>query len=250
MKNVDSEAIAIPKSFQLACQLFGIKVADFLQLYVNHFSYIDLHFDDKSVYSLVTKSFDYVIPKQEEDKHKLNIELTAIERDKGVKLVQRQIKLAMNRNYSYSQRRMKGKLLTNQLYDLFSKDCEIKNVIYLDEETKITLNKDLMFRSLVSGISATQFLNGIMQCVAIPDYLARIHLNKSIYNPVLGVFIRVFDGYGSIRDKEFQDSVPCREMMMEIQELNKRYFFCRDVDERKAHYQGWLNNYLENNSLS
>lgn len=247
MENNQFEAIVIPQSFKLACQLFGIAVPDFLQLYVNHFSYMDQYFHDNSVYDLVTKSFDYVFANDERKKHELNFRLQGKDRDRVVKLVKQQIKLSINRNYSYGQRRNKGKLLTNQLYALCSKGHELKHVIYLDEETKITLNTDLLFNSLITGQSITRFLNGIMQCVALPDYLARMHLDKFIYNPVLGVLLRVNDGYGSIRDKKFQDSVPWRELMMEIQELNKRYFFCCNLEQRISFYQEWLDNYVENN---
>ncbi|AIM35808.1 hypothetical protein ACFX5U_01785 [Sphingobacterium sp. SG20118] len=242
MENKQPEAIVVPKSFRLACQLFGIAVPDFLQLYVNHFSYMDQYFHDNSVYDLVTKSFDYVLPEKDD----LNVELNEMDRARGAKLVQQQIKLSINRNYSYGQRRNKGKLLTNQLFDLCSKGCELKNVIYLDEETKISLNKDLLLMSLLTGFSVPQFLNSIMQCLTLPDYLARMHLDKGIYNPVVAVYIRVFDGFGNICDKEYQESKACRELIMEIQELNKRYFFCQDVEQRISFYQEWLDNYLEN----
>lgn len=245
MKNTDSEPIVIPTSFRYACELFGICVQDFLQLYVNHFSYIDQNFHDNSVYNLVTKSFDYIRHEDEGQNQPLSIELNEIDRARGVKLIQRQIKLSINRNYSYAQRRSKGRLLTHQLYEIFSKGSELQEVVYLDEETTITLNKDLMFKSMLTGISATQFLNRIMKCVAIPEHLARMHLNKAVYNPVLGVYMRVYDGYGSICDQEYQKSPKCRLLIMEIQELDKRYFFCRDLQQRTIFYQEWLDNYVK-----
>lgn len=245
MENTDFESIDIPLGFRHACELFGIKVSDFLQLYVNHFSYIDHYFHDNSVYDLVTKSFDYVHREQGAEKLALSFGLDEKALTRGGKLIQRQIKLSMNRNYSYSQRRNKGRLLTHELFELFSKADHVKDFIYLDIDTKILLNKDVLFKSLLSGISVTQFLNRIMQCVTLPDHLARMHLDEGVYNPVLAVYMRVYDGYGNICDQAYQKSPKCRLLIMEIQELDKRYFFCRDLQQRVAFYQDWLDEYLE-----
>ncbi|CDS91964.1 hypothetical protein BN1088_1430368 [Sphingobacterium sp. PM2-P1-29] len=248
MKNTDSETIVIPTSFRYACELFGIAIPDFLQLYVNHFSYMDQNFHDHSVYNLVTKSFEYVRQEDEGQNQVLQIKLNKEDQDKGVKLIQSQIKLSINKNYSNAQKRSKGKLLTHRLYDIFSKGLELKEVIYLDEENTITLNKDLLFKSILTGISVTQFLNRIMECVAIPEHLARLHLNKAVYNPVLGVYMRVYDGYGHICDQQYQKSPKCRLLIMEIQELDKRYFFCRDLQQRTVFYQEWLDHYVKINA--
>src|SRR5690606_42082492 len=102
--------------------------------------------------------------------------------------------------YSFSQRRNKGKVLTGQLFELFSKGVELKDTVYLDEFNFIKLNKDIRFQCILTGVSPVELLNAIMQYVDMPNHLARLHLDNFVFNPALGFLISVLDVTGNIGD--------------------------------------------------
>lgn len=247
MKEVNTSVIEVPESFRLACELFGITVPDFIQLFVNHYSFVDNFFYDNSPYDLATKSFPYVMEGKGKGVQHDNPKLEKAQIGHLQKLMQRIIKVSINRSYSYGQRRNRGRVLTNSMFDILSKNKNVKTVIYMDEETKINLNKDILVNSIFSGVSVAEFLNRVMRCVTLPDHLARMHLDKGVYNPVIALYIRVYDGYGDIVDEEYRSTAWAKEFIMDIQELDKRFFFNRKIEHRIAAYEDWLDDYLLNN---
>lgn len=247
MNEINISVIQVPEPFRLACELFGITVPDFIQLFVSHYSFVDNFFHDNSAYDLATKSFPYVMENKEKEIQKDKLKLEKSQLGQLQKLMQRMIKVAINRSYSHSQRRNRGGVLTKNMFDILSKNKDIKTIIYMDEETKINLNKDILVNSIFSGVSVVEFLNKMMHCVTLPDHLARMHLDKGIFNPVVAFYMRVYDGYGKIVDEGYRSSVWAKNFIMDIQELDKRFFFTRKIEHRIAAYEDWLDDYLLNN---
>lgn len=247
MKEINTSAIEVPESFRLACELFGITVPDFIQLFVDHYSFIDNFFHDNSSYDLATKSFPYVMENKEKAIQKDKLKLEKSQLGQLQKLMQRIIKVSINRSYTYAQRRNRGRVLANSIFDILSKDKDVKTVIYMDEETKINLNKDILVNSIFSEVSVVEFLNRVMRCVTLPDHLARMHLDKGIFNPVVAFYMQVYDGYGKIVDEGYRSSVWAKNFIMDIQELDKRFFFMRKIEQRILLYEDWLDDYLLNN---
>ncbi|WP_219847977.1 hypothetical protein [Sphingobacterium gobiense] len=246
-RELEMDHLVVPNKFKVGCKVAGFQVHEFLQLFVDHYSLIDNHFDDKSAFSLATKSFYFIREEFGLEGETMPNTMTRQDKDKGVGFVRRMVKLATNRNYSFSQRRNKSKVLTGQLFELFSKGVELKDTVYLDEFNFIKLNKDIRFQCILTGASPVELLNAIMQYVDMPNHLARFHLEKFIFNPVLGFFIRVMDGYGNIRDSDYLDSEEYAEFIWSLQELPKQFYFYRNLEDRIEIYQEWLGKFLEEN---
>jgi hypothetical protein len=88
---------------------------------LDHYSFIDQNFKDNSSYNIATRAIRFINDKIPKDHNRLKIELKDNDRDVGIKLLRRQVKLAVNRNYSTGERRNRGRIITAQLYDLFAK---------------------------------------------------------------------------------------------------------------------------------
>ncbi|QIH32064.1 hypothetical protein [Sphingobacterium sp. DR205] len=246
MEDMQSVPLVVPRNFKLICELFGIAVPAFIQLFLDHYSFMDQNFVDNSSYNLATRGIHFIDDKFKLGTDPLSIKLDQREKERGVKLIQRQVKLGLNRNYSTTERRNRGRVITGQIYDILSKGRKMKDIIYLDENTCFKLNKDLLLTCILNNTHPSHYINGMMQLVSIPDYLAELHLDEGEYNPILGFIIRVHDGYGNINNLEYRNSARFKNFIMEIQELNKRYFFYRGLEKRVAVYQEWLDDFLEN----
>lgn len=243
---MQSVPLVVPRNFKLICELFGIAVPAFIQLFLDHYSFMDQNFVDNSSYNLATRGIHFIDDKFKLGTDPLSIKLDQREKERGVKLIQRQVKLGLNRNYSTTERRNRGRVITGQIYDILSKGRKMKDIIYLDENTCFKLNKDLLLTCILNNTHPSHYINGMMQLVSIPDCLAQAHLKESEYNPILGFVIRTHDGYGNIVDMEYRNTARFKNFIMEIQELNKRYFFYRRLEKRVAVYQEWLDDFLEN----
>ncbi|WP_333865646.1 hypothetical protein [Sphingobacterium sp.] len=208
-------------------------------------SFIDQNFKDNSSYNIATRALRFINDKIPKNPKLLKIEFKEKERDMGTKLLQRQVKLAINRNYSTGERRNRGRIITAQLYDLFAKKVRLKDRIYLDENTYFKLSKDFLLTCMMNSVHPSHYINTMMQHASTPDFLAAMHLDKATYNPVLGLIHRVHDGYGDLIDWEYRHTPFFKRFIMDLQELNKRYFFYRDLDQRIALYHGWLDRILE-----
>ncbi|MDM1295027.1 hypothetical protein HX021_12115 [Sphingobacterium sp. N143] len=245
MRDTQPVPLVVPRNFRLICELFGVPVAAFIQLFLDHYSFMDLHLKDNSSYNLATRGISFVNHLVKTEKTP-SLMLDKSERDLGVKLTQRQVKIAVNRNYSIAERRNKGRVITGQLYDLFAKKVMLKDTLYLDENTCFKLSKDLLLTCILNNIHPARCINTLMEQVSIPNYLATMHLDRGTYNPILGFILRVQDGYGNIIDWEYRHTAAFQQFIMELQELNKRYFFYRSLDRRIAIYHTWLDDFLEN----
>ena len=245
MEDLQSVPLMVPRNFKLICELFGVPIPAFIQLFLDHYSFIDQNFKDNSSYNLVTRSIRFIDDKFKLSTDPIPAQLDKVEMDRGAKLMQRQVKLALNRNYSTAERRNRGRIITGQMYDILSKGRKMKDIIYLDENTCFKLSKDFLLTCILNNTHPSHYINGMMKLVSIPDYLAKLHLDEGEYNPVLGFIIRVHDGYGKIADMEYRNSAKFKNFIMEIQELNKRYFFYRRLDQRVDIYQEWLDDFLE-----
>ncbi|MDF2475749.1 MAG: hypothetical protein K0S24_1232 [Sphingobacterium sp.] len=243
---MQSVPLVVPRNFKLICELFGIAVPAFIQLFLDHYSFMDQNFTDNSSFNLVTKGIRFIDDKFKLGTDPLPTKLDKVEKERGVKLIQRQVKLGLNRNYSITERRNRGRVITGQIYDILSKGRKMKDIIYLDENTCFKLSKDFLLTCILNNTHPSHYINGMMKLVSIPGYLAELHLDEGEYNPILGFVIRVHDGYGHIVDLEYRNSARFKNFIMEIQELNKRYFFYRGLEQRVAIYQEWLDDFLEN----
>ncbi|MDR2274261.1 MAG: hypothetical protein LBF27_25355 [Sphingobacterium sp.] len=246
MGNIQSVPLVVPRNFKLICELYGIAVPAFIQLFLDHYSFIDQNFTDNSSYNLVTRGIRFIDNIFKLGTDPLPTKLDKGEKERGAKLMQRQVKLAINRNYSTTERRNKGRVITGEMYDILSKGRKMKDIIYLDENNYFKLNKDLLLTCILNNTHPSHYINGMMKLVSIPDCLAQAHLNLGEYNPILGFVIRVHDGYGDIVDMEYRNTSRFKKFIMEIQELNKRYFFYRKLEKRVVVYQEWLDDFLEN----
>ncbi|MGJ1227667.1 hypothetical protein ACR78H_19140 [Sphingobacterium siyangense] len=245
MEDIIGVPLEVPRNFRLICELFGIAVPAFIQLFLDHYSFIDQNFKDNSSYNIATRAIRFINDKIPKDHNRLKIELKDNDRDVGIRLLRRQVKLAVNRNYSTGERRNRGRIITAQLYDLFAKKVMLKDRIYLDENIYFKLSKDFLLTCIMNSVHPSHYINTMMLQASTPDFLAAMHLDKATYNPVLGFIHRVHDGYGGLIDWEYRNTSFFKRFVMDLQELNKRYFFYRDLDQRVALYHVWLDNLLE-----
>lgn len=245
MEDLTGVPLEVPRNFRLICELFGVAVPAFIQLFLDHYSFIDQNFKDNSSYNIATRAVRFINDKIPKGDNPLAIEFKNSERDMGMKLLRRQVKLAINRNYSTGERRNKGRIVTAKLYDLFATKLRLKDRIYLDENTSFKLSKDFLLTCMMNAVHPSHYINTMMQQVSTADFLAAMHLDKPTYNPVLGLIHRVHDGYGDLIDWEYRHTPFFKRFIMDLQELNKRYFFYRDLDKRIALYEAWLDRILE-----
>lgn len=245
MEDITGVPLEVPRNFRLICELFGIAAPAFIQLFLDHYSFIDQNFTDKSSYNIATRAVRYINDKIPKGDNPLKIKFEKNEKEMVVKLLRRQVKLAINRNYSTGERRNKGRKITAQLYDLFATKVRLKDRIYLNENISFKLSKDFMLTCLINGVHPSHYINTMMQQVSTAEFLAAMHLDKATYNPVLGLIHRVHDGYGNLIDWEYRHTPFFKRFIMDLQELNKRYFFYRDLDKRIALYEAWLDRILE-----
>ncbi|WP_293939501.1 hypothetical protein [Sphingobacterium sp. UBA5996] len=245
MEDITGVPLEVPRNFRLICELFGIAAPAFIQLFLDHYSFIDQNFTDNSSYNIATRAVRYVNDKIPKVDNPLKIEFEKNEKEMVVKLLRRQVKLAINRNYSTGERRNKGRMITAQIYDFFATKVRLKDRIYLNENISFKLSKGFLLTCLINGVHPAHYINTMMQQVSTPDFLATMHLDKATYNPVLGLIHRVHDGYGDLIDWEYRHTPFFKRFIMDLQELNKRYFFYRDLDKRIALYEAWLDRILE-----
>lgn len=227
------EFIDVPRDFKISCELIGVKVPDFLQLIVDHFCFVHIHMHDQSEYDMATKAFlaaSYRLGKKE---IKPAEHLSTSQRDDFIRLFRQLLKIVMNRNYSFSERRKKGKVRVSKLFSTYSKGLKVKEVIYFDEETKIQLSKDFLMFTLFHQCSPIELINSMIKKVSYAEFAARYDLKEEEHNPAISFFIRVMDGYGGIQNRAYLESHAFKEFFLwDVQEFRTRYFFYRKLEDR------------------
>lgn len=242
MSKIETEYLDVPMDFRIACEAFGIPVADFLQLIIRDVSFGYLFMHDSSERDLATKAFIYVDEKILKTKKKPSLEKLA---NDVLPLFQRLVKLSINRSYTAAMKREKARKITEKLYRISEPEIRYKSYLYLDEDTKLTLTKDFLLVCLIHQYSPIEGLNALMQCISLADLYARMHVNQVVHNPALGYYLRVQRGYGQLMDVAHINTLGFKDFILDLQEFDVRYFFIRDFEKRKAVYRARLEELFE-----
>lgn len=174
---INKEVLEVPVDFRIACEAFGIQVADFLQLLIDHFAFVNLFAEEDSVYNLVARGFaevDNVLGNIGGYKTEYSQMHNA---GQSFPLYKQLFKLAMNRNYSWNMKRNRAKKTVDKLFLILNKDVKMKPTVYLDENTPIRLSRDFRIWSIIHNCPAIPVLNAMMQRVSLADLYARNHLD-------------------------------------------------------------------------
>lgn len=248
---IKKDVLEVPMDFRVACESFGIQVADYLQLLVDHFRFVNLFEEEESVYNLVVKSFieaEGVLEKIGGYNTNYSVSDTA---DESMPLFQQLVELAVNFNYSWDTKRNRSKEIVDNLFFIMNKKIKTKSLIYLDEETPIRLNQDLRLWSVIHNFPVITLLNTIMQRVSLADLYARIHLDEIEENVALGVYIEIQNGYGNLRDEKHLSSKGLKFFLEELQELKMRYFLYHRLSDRVELYRDqFFKNFNEMNKTN
>lgn len=248
---INKDVLEVPMDFRIACESFGIQVADFLQLLVDHFVFVNLFAEEESVYNLVVKSFaeaEGVLEKIGGYNTNYSLSDSA---DQSMPLFQQLVKLAVNRNYSWNTKRSRSKKIVDKLFLIINKNVRMKPAVYLDEETPIRLNHDLRIWSVIHNCPIIPLLNTIMQRISLADFYARDHLGKVEYNPSFGVYLEIQNGYGNLRNAKHFNSEGFSLFLEDLQEFKMRYFlYHRLPDKVEVYRERFLENYNEMNKAN
>lgn len=244
---INKEVLEVPIDFRIACEGFGIQVADFLQLIIDHFALVNLFAEENSEYNLVVRGFaeaENVLEKIGGYK----TDYLHTDTDQSFSLFKQLFKLAMNRNYSWNTKRNRAKKTVDKLFLAMNAKVKTRPSVYLDEDTPIRLNRDFRIWSMIHNCPAIPVLNAMMQKVSLADLYARNHLNGHEYNPILGMYLRVQAGYGDLVDAEHLNGLGFKDFLCDLQEFKMRYFlFYRLSDRIEVYRDRFIENYKEMN---
>jgi len=248
---INKEVLDVPMDFRIACEAFGIQVADFLQLLIDHFAFVNVFAAEDSVYDLVAKG----LAEAEDELEKMGGYKTNYSYEDSAgqcfPLYKQLFKLAMNRNYSWNAKRRRARKTIDKLFLIMSSKVKIRPTLYLDEETPIRLNRDFRIWSMIHNCPAIPVLNAIMQRVSLADLYARVHLDETEHNPILGLYLRVQSGYGDLADAGHINSLGFKNFLCDLQEFKMRYFlFYRLSDRIEIYRDRFLENYNEMNKTT
>lgn len=248
---INKDVLEVPMDFRIACESFGIQVVDFLQLLIDHFAFVNLLAEEDSVYNLVGRSF----ADAEETLEKIGGYKTDFSQsdnaNQSFPLFKQLLKLAMNRNYSWNTKRSRSKKIVDKLFLVMGKSIKAQSKVYLDEDTAIVLSRDFRIWSTIHNCPVIPVLNAMMQKVSLADFYARGHLNEIEYNPALGMYLKVQDGYGNLRNREHLNSEGFNIFLENLHELKIRYFLYHRLSDRIEIYRHQiLENYNEMNKTN
>lgn len=248
---INKEVLEVPMDFRIACEAFGIQVADFLQLFIDHFAIVNLFAEEDSVYNLASRGFAEAESVLEHIGGYKTNHLHADTASQSFPLFKQLVKLALNRNYSWNMKRNRSKKTVDKLFLILSKNIEIKPTLYLDEDTPIRLSREFRLWSIIHNFPPIPVLNALMQKVSLADFYARNHLDEIEYNPVLGLYLRVQNGYGNLVHAEHLNGLGFKNFLCDLQEFKMRYFlFYRLSDRIEMYRDRFLENYNEMNKTN
>ncbi|MBL1410167.1 hypothetical protein [Sphingobacterium faecale] len=248
---INKDVLEVPMDFRIACESFGIQVADFLQLMVSQFAFVNLFGEDDSVYNLIVRSFmeaEEVLERQ--GGYKTNYSL-ADKANQALPIFKQLYKLGANRNYSWNAKRSRSKKIVDKLFLITGKDIRAQPKVYLDEDTAITLSRDFRIWSTIHNCPVIPVLNAMMQRVSLADLYARQHLDEIEYNPTLGMYLRIQQGYGDLVNRDHLNGLGFKDFLCDLQEFEMRYFlFHRLADRVEMYREQFLENYNEMNKAN
>lgn len=240
MIKIETEYLAVPQDFRIACEAFGIMVPDFLQLIVRRVSFIHLFSDDDSEYDLATKAFAFAADTISDQPALRTTHAIAKGGKESLPLLQRLMKLAGSRTYGGRAKREKAAKIVEKLFGIVRREEAFKSHVYYDEDTKIMLSKDFLLLSAINQFPPIVLLNAMMQCVSLADLYARVHLEQTVSNPPLGFYLRVQHGYGELVDRIHINTMGFKNFMADLQEFDVRYFPFRQLGQRTDVYRNRL----------
>lgn len=248
---INKDVLEVPMDFRIACESFGIQVVDFLQLLIDHFAFVNLLAEEDSVYNLVGRSF----ADAEETLEKIGGYKTDFSQsdnaDQSFPLFKQLLKLAMNRNYSWNTKRSRSKKIVDKLFLVMGKSIKVQSKVYLDEDTAIVLSRDFRIWSTIHNCPVIPVLNAMMQRVSLADLYARQHLDEIEYNPTLGMYLRIQQGYGDLVNADHLNGLGFKDFLCDLQEFEMRYFlFHRLADRVEMYREQFLENYNEMNKAN
>lgn len=158
----------------------------------------------------------------------------------AIPFYQKLVKLSQNRSYSRAMKQERAYKIVDKLFKVFSPKIKHKPYVYLDEETKLGLNKGFILMCLVYQRTPTVLINAMMQSISLADLYARMHLNQTVFNPALGYYLRVQNGHGDLIDFGHINSMDFKNFILDLQEFDCRYFMIRDLEKRTKVYRNRL----------
>lgn len=248
---INKEVLEVPMDFRIACEAFGIQVADFLQLIIDHVAFVNFFAEENSVYNLVARGISEAENVLEENGGYKTDYSFKDNADQSFSLFKQLFKLAMNRNYSWNTKRDRAKKTVDKLFLAMNTKVKMESAVYLDEDTPIRLSRDFRIWSMIHNCPAIPVLNAMMQKVSLADLYARTHLGEHEYNPILGMYLRVQAGYGDLLDAEHLNGLGFKNFLCDLQEFKMRYFlFFRLSDRIEIYRDRLLENYNEMNKTN
>lgn len=237
MTKIEMEYLDVPRDFRIACESFGIVVPDFLQLIIRHCAFIHLFMHDDSEYDMATKAFVHAEKYLEGQPGVMTNYSLSKYSDEVVSLLKKLMKLVVNRSYSAKRKRDKAIKITDKLFNISSRELDVKSYVYYDEETKITFSRNFMLMTLIHQYPPIALLNALMQCVSLADLYARMHLGKEVPNPALAFYLSVQNGYGGLVDRRHINTLGFKDFFMDLQEFKTRYFIFQRLEQRIEVYR-------------
>lgn len=252
MDTVTTIVLEIPDEFKIACVVNNLKIAEVLQVFINHVSFFQTlnsgcltGFQEASLvmseYSVKTK----LSGKNSKLKSITDIEGPEFHREKSVKYIRQLIALTFHSKDSESVKHRKSIPIVKDLFKSIQgfKFCPEK--ICLNETEQLVFNNDFRIICELYQIYPKCYLEYFMNKISLAETNARLDLNIEVQCNAMAFFFRVVNGLGQLNNKAIKPGDAILNYIDEIQQLPAKSFIIRNLDERIALYSEFYQSHYQ-----
>lgn len=243
MSRIENRSIAVPLEFKVACTVSKLKIAQVLQIFVDHVSLYDsLSRDYSKGFTEATRAIlDYALSKNKKGEANKAFQNC---KDDAVNCIHHIHKLIAEPKGSFQQKRKKAVPHIAKLFNAIEWVFAPADKVYIEEDT-LHLSKDFRVICELHNCQPIEYLQYFMGKISLADFHARTGLKLENQNPSLAFYLLIIRGLGrdileiqhySETEADFFDKK--QEVLLEIYNI-------RDLEERTeilrkfflSHYQ-------------
>ena len=235
MKNINHNQIVIPLEFNVACAIYKIKVADVLQVFINHVTLFDsISSSYQEGYSEASHAIISYIRSKEStlmpSKSMQNCSSLFSHHISEVIILAKMKK----RGWSATTKRKRACIFVSEIFNSMQREFTSSDLLYLDEFSTLKLSADFCVICEVYNCYPKEYLEYVMGKISLADAHAHRGLRMVYDNYIFKLFFKIAHGLGRNVTSMLNLSNVELDFYERMEELRLELYIIRDLNERAA----------------
>ncbi|WP_442591526.1 hypothetical protein ACSBL2_09875 [Pedobacter sp. AW31-3R] len=244
MKKNNQVQIRIPSNFRLACAIYKVEIAEVLQVFIDHVTFIDsLHKGYSPGYSEASWMIGNYVKS-----HKIS-PTPSMGFKKNMDTISTALQSILNLHFfdgDISKLRNKSAGYVKTIFHAMERVYTPSDRLYLNEDSVLYLNQEICVLSELYNCYPSEFLEYFMDHISLAQEDAFRGLKREKENYLYLFFLSIVNGFGRDANQPLHLTEQEIDFYEKKRELHLEIFIVRDPKERTAILQNFYQTHYQN----